>query len=48
MLTARVPSSLIEALTAEAERRGIPRSLAVREALALWLDAEGEGARRAG
>ena len=48
MLTARVPSALIDAVNAEAQRRGMARSSAVREALALWLDADDEGARRAG
>lgn len=40
MLTARVPSSTVESLTAAAERRGMTRSEAVRQALAQWLDTE--------
>lgn len=39
-LTTRVPSALRDAATAEAERRGVTLSVAVREALALWLDTD--------
>jgi Arc/MetJ-type ribon-helix-helix transcriptional regulator len=48
VLAARVPAPVVAALDAEVKRRGIARSDAVREALVMWLDAEGEGARRAG
>lgn len=40
MLNARVPTSTVESLTAAAERRGISRSEAVRQALTQWLDTE--------
>lgn len=36
----RIPRSLLVALDAEAIRRGLPRSVAVREALAAWIDAD--------
>jgi hypothetical protein len=34
----RIPRGLLVALDAEATRRGLPRSVAVREALAAWID----------
>lgn len=40
MLTAKVPADFMAAITAEAARRGVSRSQAVREALAAWLDTE--------
>jgi hypothetical protein len=33
----RMPRQLLEALDAEADRRGVPRSVAVREALVAWV-----------
>ena len=36
-VTIRVPGTLREAATAEAERRGVTVSEAMRQALALWL-----------
>lgn len=40
LLNARVPEELRAALAAEAERRGVTLSDAVREALALWVATE--------
>lgn len=40
MLTAKVPAEFMATVTAEATRRGVSRSHAIREALAAWLDAE--------
>jgi metal-responsive CopG/Arc/MetJ family transcriptional regulator len=34
----RMPRHLLAALDAEADRRGLARSVAVREALAAWID----------
>lgn len=34
----RIPRHLLAALDTEATRRGLPRSVAVREALAAWLN----------
>ncbi len=40
LLNARVPDELRSALAAEAERRGVTVSEAVRAALALWIGTE--------
>lgn len=36
----RVPAHLLDALDDAATRRGLPRSVAVREALAAWITAD--------
>jgi hypothetical protein len=36
----RMPRHLLDALNEAATRRGLPRAVAVREALAAWIDAD--------